>query len=76
MPNYRRWLSKIGAFLHTTDVDPYPVQLGSKYYDGRSREPGQDWWGTVIGFQPPGSIDFHHLIRVTQAEGAIPSFLA
>jgi hypothetical protein len=27
---------------------------------------GKDWWGTVIGFQPPGSVDFHHTIRVRQ----------
>jgi hypothetical protein len=25
-----------------------------------------DWWGTVTGFQPPGSVDFHHTIHVKQ----------
>lgn len=66
MPNYRRWLSQSDAFGETTDVVPYPVQLGSKYHDGKPAEPGKDWWGTVTGFQPPGSIDFHHVIHVRQ----------
>jgi hypothetical protein len=66
MPNYGRWLPESEAFSRTTDVDPYPVRLGSKYHDGRPDEAGGEWWGTVIGFQPPGSIDFQHTIRVTQ----------
>ena len=64
MPNYRRWLPQSDAFGETTDVVPYPVQLGSRYHDGKPAEPGKDWWGTVIGFQPPGSIDFHHIIHL------------
>jgi hypothetical protein len=71
MPNYRRWLPESEAFSHTTDVDPYPVELGSKYHDGRPDEPGKDWWGTVIGFQRPGSIDFHQTIPVTQLKATV-----
>jgi hypothetical protein len=66
MPNYNRWLAPSAQFADTTDVEPYPVQLGSRYHDGKPLEPGKDWWGTVIGFQPPGSVDFHHTIRVRQ----------
>jgi hypothetical protein len=66
MPNYGRWLSGSEQFGATTDVEPYPVQLGSRYHDGRPAEPGKDWWGTVTGFQPPGSLDFHHTIHVKQ----------
>jgi hypothetical protein len=66
LPNYGRWLPQSDAFGETTDVVPYPVQLGSKYHDGRPAEPGKDWWGTVTGFQPPGSIDFAHVIHVRQ----------
>src|ERR1700731_768296 len=62
MPNYGRWLPGSTAFGRTTDVEPYPVRLGSRYHDGKPDEPGKDWWGTVIGFQPPGSLDFHHTI--------------
>jgi hypothetical protein len=29
------------------------------------------WWGTVTGFQPPGSLDFHHTIHVTQLKATI-----
>ncbi len=71
MPHYDRWLPPSGQFARTTDVEPYPVQLGSRYHDGRPGEPGKDWWGTVTGFQPPGSIDFHHTIRVHQLRTTI-----
>jgi hypothetical protein len=71
MPNYGRWLPGSGQFGRTTDVDPYPVQLGSKYHDGKPNEPGKDWWGTVIGFQPPGSLDFHHSIHVKQLRATV-----
>jgi hypothetical protein len=37
----------------------------------RPREPGKDWWGTVVGVWPPGSIDFHHTIRVTQLRATL-----
>lgn len=54
LPNYGRWLPASGQFGRTTDVEPYPVQLGSRYHDGKPGEPGKDWWGTVTGFQPVG----------------------
>jgi Polyketide cyclase / dehydrase and lipid transport len=66
MPNYGRWLPSSGQFAQTTDVEPYPVRSGSRYHDGKPGLPGKDWWGAVTGFQPPGSIDFHHTIRVRQ----------
>jgi hypothetical protein len=71
MPNYRRWLPPSEAYGETTEVQPYPVQLGSKYHDGKPAEPGKDWWGTVTGFQPPGAIDFHHVIYVGQLRATV-----
>jgi uncharacterized protein YndB with AHSA1/START domain len=71
MPNYTRWLPQSQRFSHTTAVEPYPVRLGSRYHDGRPDESGKDWWGTVTGFQPPGSIDFHHTIRVAQLRATV-----
>jgi hypothetical protein len=41
---------------------------------GRSNQltrPHEDWWGTVIGFQPPGSIDFHHVIHIGQLRATV-----
>ncbi len=66
MPHYDRWLPSSEQFGGTTDVQPYPVRLGSRYRDGRPGVPGKDWWGTVTGFQRPGSVDFHHTIAVRQ----------
>ena len=66
LPNYGQWLPASDEFGGTTDVEPYPVQLGSRYHDGRPGQPGKNWWGSVTGFQPPGSIGFHHTIRVRQ----------
>jgi hypothetical protein len=71
MPNYGEWLPGSSQFGATTDVEPYPVQLGSRYHDGKPDQPGKDWWGTVTGFQPPGSIDFHHSITVRQLRATI-----
>jgi hypothetical protein len=71
MPNYDDWLPGSKQFAATTDVDPYPVQLGSRYHDGKPGQPGKDWWGTVTGFQPPGSIDFHHTIGVSQLRATV-----
>jgi hypothetical protein len=71
LPNYGRWLPASAQFGRTTDVEPYPVQLGSRYHDGKPGEPGKDWWGTVTGFQPPGSIDFHHTIGVRQLKATV-----
>jgi uncharacterized protein YndB with AHSA1/START domain len=71
LPAYGRWLPGSPQFSQTTDVEPYPVQLGSRYHDGKPGEPGQDWWGTVTGFQPPGSLDFHHTISVHQLRATV-----
>jgi hypothetical protein len=71
MPNYGRWLPPSGQFASTTDVEPYPVRLGSRYHDGKPGEPGKEWWGSVTGFQPPGSIDFHHTIPVRQLRATV-----
>jgi hypothetical protein len=71
LPNYGRWLPTSSVFGATTEVDPYPVQLGSRYHDGKPTEPGKDWWGSVTGFQPPGSVDFHHTIFVKQLRATI-----
>jgi hypothetical protein len=71
LPNYGRWLGRSAAFGQTTDVEPYPVQLGSRYHDGKPGEAGKEWRGTVIGFQPPGSLDFHHTIHVKQLKAAV-----
>jgi hypothetical protein len=66
LPKYGRWLPQSEAFGETTDVVPYPVRLGSKYHDGKPAEPKKNWRGTVVGFQPQGSIDFHHVIHIGQ----------
>jgi hypothetical protein len=66
LPNYGDWLPGSEAFGQTTDVEPYPVRLGTRYHDGKPDQAGKDWWGTVTGFQPPGSVDFHHTIHVKQ----------
>jgi uncharacterized protein YndB with AHSA1/START domain len=71
LPNYPRWLPESESYSKTTAVEPYPVQLGTRYHDGKPSEPGKDWWGTVIGFQPPGSIDFHQTIHVTQLKATV-----
>ncbi len=71
MPNYGRWLPGSGQYGGTTDVEPYPVQLGSRYHDGKPGEPGKDWWGEVTGFRPPGSLDFHHTITVRQLRATV-----
>ena len=71
MPNYGDWLPGSGQYGRTTDVEPYPVRLGTRYHDGKPDEPGKDWWGTVTGFQPPGSLDFQHTINVGQLMASI-----
>jgi hypothetical protein len=71
MPNYGDWLPGSDQFAATTDVEPYPVRLGSRYHDGKPGEEGKDWWGTVTGYQPPGSIDFHHTIHVRQLRSTV-----
>jgi hypothetical protein len=71
LPNYGDWLPDSDQYDSTTDVEPYPVQLGSRYHDGKPGQPGKDWWGTVTGFRPPGSIDFHHTIAVRQLRASV-----
>jgi uncharacterized protein YndB with AHSA1/START domain len=71
LPNYPTWLPGSSQYGATTDVEPYPVQRGSRYHDGKPGDPGKDWWGTVTGFQPPGSVDFHHTIHVKQLRATI-----
>jgi hypothetical protein len=71
MPNYGRWLPGSEQFAGTTDVEPYPVRLGSRYRDGRPGEAGKDWLGSVTGFARPGSLDFHHTIKVRQLNATI-----
>jgi hypothetical protein len=71
LPRYRRWLPGSTAFGETTDVDPYPVRMGSRYHDGKPGESGKDWWGTVAGFQPTGALDFPHVIHVAQVRATV-----
>lgn len=71
MPGYGRWLPGSDAYGSTTDVEPYPVRLGSRYHDGKPGEPGKSWQGTVTGFQPPGALDFHHVIKVSQLRATV-----
>jgi hypothetical protein len=71
MPNYQRWLPGSSQFSETTDVEPYPVELGSRYHDGKPGQSGKSWRGTVTGFQCPGSLDFHHTIHVSQLRATI-----
>ena len=71
LPDYGDWLPGSGQFGQTTDVEPYPVRQGTRYHDGKPGEPGKDWWGTVTGFQPPGSLDFRHTIRVSQLRATV-----
>jgi hypothetical protein len=70
LPNYGDWLPTSDAFGRT-EADPYPVQLGTRYHDGKPDEPGKSWWGSVTGFQAPGSIDFHHTITVKQLRATV-----
>jgi Polyketide cyclase / dehydrase and lipid transport len=71
LPNYGDWLPWSGQFGRTKDVEPYPVRRGTRYHDGKPDQPGRDWWGTVTGFQPPGSLDFQHTIHVSQLRATI-----
>ena len=71
LPEYHRWLPGSEQFGRTTDVDPYPVRLGSRYHDGKPDGSGRDWWGTVTGYQPPGCLDFQHTIRVAPLRATV-----
>jgi hypothetical protein len=48
-----------------------PRSAGQPLLRGKPDEPGKDWWGTVTGFQPPGSLDFHHTIAVPQLRATV-----
>ena len=67
LPAYDRWLPPSGQYGATTEVEPYPVQLGTRYHDGKPTSPGRDWWGTVTVFEPPASLGFQQTIRVPEA---------
>jgi hypothetical protein len=71
LPNYGEWLPGSAAYGGTTDVEPYPVQRGSRYHDGKPDGTGRDWWGTVTGFQPPGALDFQHTIHAKPVAATI-----
>lgn len=75
MPNYGRWLPASTSYGSTTDVEPYPVRLGSRYHDGKPDQPGKEWWGEVTGFQPPGSLDFHHTITVRPLRATVDTHI-
>ena len=68
---YERWLPPSSQYRTTTEVEPYPVQLGSRYHDGKPEGRGNSWRGEVTGFHPPGSLDFHHTIAVKQLRGTV-----
>jgi uncharacterized protein YndB with AHSA1/START domain len=70
LPNYADWLPESEQF-DRTEAEPYPVRLGTRYHDGKPDEPGKSWWGCVTGFQPTGSIDFHHTITVKQVRATV-----
>jgi hypothetical protein len=57
MPNYGRWLPRSDAFGGTTEVEPYPVCLGTTYLDAG---PAGQRPGSVTEFDPPSHIGFHH----------------
>ena len=40
LPNYGKWLPGSASYGGTTDVEPYPVRLGSRYHDGKPGESG------------------------------------
>ncbi len=61
MPNYGRWLSGSEAFGATTQVNPYPVRLGTTYLDAG---PAGERPGVVTEFDPPRRIKFHQTMVV------------
>ena len=61
MPNYGRWLPGSEAFGGTTQVAPYPVQLGTTYLDAG---PAGERPGSVTEFERPNRIAFHHTMLV------------
>ena len=71
LPSYGTWLTNSDSYGSTTSVEPYPVQVGSRYHDGKPDDSGRSWWGTVTGLQRPGSIDFHHTIAVKELRATV-----
>lgn len=63
MPNYGRWLPGSQAFGGTTQVNPYPVCLGTTYLDAG---PAGQRPGSVTEFDPPKCIAFHHTMLLKQ----------
>src|SRR5271163_4195911 len=63
MPNYGRWLPESQAFGGTTEISPYPVQLGTTYLDAGSAGVRP---GSVTGFDRPRFIAFHHTMLLNQ----------
>jgi uncharacterized protein YndB with AHSA1/START domain len=63
MPNYGRWLPGSQAFGGTTQVSPYPVQLGTTYLDAG---PAGQRPGSVTAYDPPRRIAFHHTMLLKQ----------
>jgi hypothetical protein len=63
MPNYGRWLPGSQAFGGTTEVSPYPVRLGTTYLDAG---PAGNRPGSVMEFDPPKQIGFHHTMLLKQ----------
>ena len=61
MPNYGRWLPGSQAFGSTTQVVPYPVRLGTTYYDAG---PAGARPGSVTEFDPPRHISFRHTMAL------------
>jgi uncharacterized protein YndB with AHSA1/START domain len=61
MPNYGRWLPGSQAFGATTQVSPYPVQLGTTYLDAG---PAGQRPGSVTAFERPKHIAFHHTMEL------------
>ena len=61
MPNYGRWLPGSQAFGATTQVSPYPVQLGTTYLDAG---PAGQRPGSVTAFDRPKHIAFHHTMEL------------
>jgi uncharacterized protein YndB with AHSA1/START domain len=64
LPNYSRWLAPSSQYGATTEVEPYPVALGSRYHDGKPDGAGRDWWGTVTAFDSPSALAFEQQIPV------------
>lgn len=57
MPHYGRWLPGSDAFGGTSQVNPYPVRLGTTYLDAG---PAGQRPGSVTEFDRPRHIGFHH----------------